>query len=225
MPLPRTLEPEVMDTIEEAVDYDNMDHSTVNRLFVDDLLELQQQAGVVSLGQVVDVGTGTALIPLELLSRDISVTSVLACDLSVEMLKLAAAHKQETSTAEPLLPVFCDARKMPIADNSADTVISNSIIHHIPDPLSVFREMKRVAGPGSLLFIRDLMRPESAETVEHFVTTYAGNENPHSQQMFRQSLHAALTVKEVQQMLLSCGLPTDWVSPTSDRHWTVVGVM
>jgi len=29
--IPRILEPEVMDTVEEAVDYDAMDHSTVNR--------------------------------------------------------------------------------------------------------------------------------------------------------------------------------------------------
>ena len=36
--LPRTLEPEVMDTAEEAADYDAMDHSEVNRVFVDDLL-------------------------------------------------------------------------------------------------------------------------------------------------------------------------------------------
>ena len=36
--LPRTLEPEVMDTVEEAVDYDSMDHSAVNTLFVEELL-------------------------------------------------------------------------------------------------------------------------------------------------------------------------------------------
>lgn len=28
----------MMDTLEDAADYDAMDHSTVNRLFVDDLL-------------------------------------------------------------------------------------------------------------------------------------------------------------------------------------------
>src|SRR5438067_170240 len=39
MPLERILEPEVMDSHEEASDYDAMDHSEVNRRFVDDLLE------------------------------------------------------------------------------------------------------------------------------------------------------------------------------------------
>ena len=41
----RILEPEVMDTREEAEAYDTMDHSSVNRLFVDDLLELLHDDG------------------------------------------------------------------------------------------------------------------------------------------------------------------------------------
>ena len=36
--LKRVLEPEVMDTPEEAIAYDEMDHSEVNRRFVADLL-------------------------------------------------------------------------------------------------------------------------------------------------------------------------------------------
>jgi hypothetical protein len=36
--LDRILEPEFMDTAEEARDYDSMDHAEVNRRFVDDLL-------------------------------------------------------------------------------------------------------------------------------------------------------------------------------------------
>jgi len=225
MPLARTLEPEVMDTVEEAVDYDNMDHSGVNALFVDDLISLLVEKRGESFGRVVDVGAGTALIPLELLARDVSVTAILACDLSFEMLRLAAQHKRDESSSAPLLPVFCDAKRMPIADRSADAVISNSIIHHIPEPLTVFQEMKRVAAPNSLFFVRDLMRPESEERVEHFVRMYAGEENTHSQQMLRQSLHAALTVPEVQEMLNECGLPPEWVSATSDRHWTVRGIV
>ncbi len=63
--LPRTLEPEVMDTREEAVDYDSMNHSDVNRVFVDDLLAAANEAGFEELLateplQILDVGTGTA---------------------------------------------------------------------------------------------------------------------------------------------------------------------
>ena len=42
--IPRILEPEVMDSPLEAVDYNTMDHSQVNRVFVDDLLSALPRA-------------------------------------------------------------------------------------------------------------------------------------------------------------------------------------
>ena len=45
MPLERILEPEVMDSPEEATNYDSMDHREVNRRFVEDLLERVQGSG------------------------------------------------------------------------------------------------------------------------------------------------------------------------------------
>src|SRR5438046_2494869 len=80
--LSRVLEPEVMDTPEEARDYDAMDHSTVNRVFVADFLAVWG-----GLGRVLDVGTGTAQIPIEL-CRQNSSASVVAIDLAEEMLRV-----------------------------------------------------------------------------------------------------------------------------------------
>ena len=62
--LPRVLEPEVMDSAAEAHDYDAMDHAQVNRVFVADFLAVWD-----GRGQVLDVGTGTAQIPVELCRR------------------------------------------------------------------------------------------------------------------------------------------------------------
>ena len=45
--IPRVLEPELMDTALEAADYDAMDHTEVNRRFVDDLLAFWQPVPVV----------------------------------------------------------------------------------------------------------------------------------------------------------------------------------
>ena len=69
------------------------------------------------------------------------------------------------------------------------------------------------------------MRPVDEEQLEGFVKTYAGNESEYQQQLFRQSLHAALTVSEVAQIMTDCGLPADWVRATSDRHWTAAGIL
>src|SRR5215472_18529062 len=80
--LSRVLEPEVMDSAEEARDYDAMDHSTVNRVFATDFL-----AAWDGRGPLLDVGTGTAQIPLEL-CRQHPTAEVIAVDLAEHMLAL-----------------------------------------------------------------------------------------------------------------------------------------
>ena len=60
--IPRVLEPEVMDTPEEASDYDRMDHSEVNRRFASDFFSACPNP----TGVILDVGTGTAQIPIEM---------------------------------------------------------------------------------------------------------------------------------------------------------------
>lgn len=223
--LPRTLEPEVMDTVEEAVDYDSMDHSAVNTLFVEELLGVLRQSGLAEAAPLtaLDLGTGTALIPIELVRTSDQFASVLACDLSQQMLRLARKHIADTPLEDVILPVFCDAKQMPVAARSCRVIISNSIVHHIPQPADVFAEMRRVIADDGLLFVRDLMRPQTTDELEQIVLTYAAEENAHQQQMFRESLHAALTVDEVGDLLAAANFPRDWVTATSDRHWTIAG--
>ena len=81
--LPRVLEPEVMDSAEEATDYDAMDHAQVNRVFVADFLTFWRPSG-----RVLDVGTGTAQIPIELCLQAEGIT-VVAIDAAHHMLKVA----------------------------------------------------------------------------------------------------------------------------------------
>ena len=65
--IPRVLEPEAMETAEEVRQYDAMDHSAVNARFVQDFLAAH---GPCRGGDVLDVGTGTARIPIALASAD-----------------------------------------------------------------------------------------------------------------------------------------------------------
>ena len=55
MALERVLEPEVMDTQEEAVDYNAMDHSTVNEVFVNDLLAITGEPAPEILRDILDL--------------------------------------------------------------------------------------------------------------------------------------------------------------------------
>ncbi len=220
--LSRVLEPEVMDTAEEALDYDTMDHSFVNGLFADQFAQLLQNSTDRPAGRcrVLDVGTGTAQIPIEIVRRRPDV-DIVAVDLSREMLKLGQINLERAGVTAAIRLELVDAKQLPYASASYDAVISNSIIHHIPEPLHSLREMVRVLRPGGALFVRDLMRPTDQATLECLVEQHAAGANPHQRRLFADSLRAALTVDEVAHLLQQVGLPSSWVTATSDRHWTI----
>lgn len=98
--------------------------------------------------------------------------------------------------------------------------MSNSIVHHIPEPKLVFSEMIRVAAPQATLFVRDLLRPANRAALDKLVQTYAGSDNDHQRKMFAESLHAALTLDEVRALVAVHGFGPETVQQTSDRHWT-----
>jgi ubiquinone/menaquinone biosynthesis C-methylase UbiE len=229
--LERILEPEVMDSVEEAIDYDSMDHSTVNRLFVDEMVAAAKSLGFDDLEdleqespRILDVGTGTALIPIEYGQRNLN-GDIWACDLAVEMLRLAETNIRNVGLNGRIILIHTDAKGLEFEDAEFDCVMSNSIIHHIPEPINCLREMVRMLRPGGFLFVRDLSRPSSNAEVEHIVSTYAGDENERQQQLFRQSLQAALTVEEMQEMASEFNLPPECVQQTSDRHWTLACIV
>jgi ubiquinone/menaquinone biosynthesis C-methylase UbiE len=214
MALPRQLEPEVMDTPEEAIAYDDMDHQAVNRAFVSDLLEFQPVAD-----EVLDLGTGTARIPIELCRRDDAVR-VVAVDLSLSMLDIARLNLEIAGLVDRILLVHNDSKRLDFPDGRFQYVISNSLLHHLPEPMAALRESVRVTADQGHLFVRDLMRPESGAEVDRLVSRYAGEESERARQLFRESLHAALTLDEIRQMVAQLGFAPETARATSDRHWT-----
>jgi ubiquinone/menaquinone biosynthesis C-methylase UbiE len=214
MALHRVLETEVMDTLEEARDYDAMDHDGVNRAFVIDML-IAGEAGF----DVLDLGTGTAQIPLEL-CRQHADCRVKGVDLSMHMLDLARINIEQAGFTQRISVERVDAKRLPFDEGSFHAVMSNSIVHHIPDPMVVLAEAVRVTLTGGLLFFRDLMRPQSRKEVAGFVRLYAGKENPRQRKMFQESLCAALSLVEIRMLVGSLGFAPETVQASSDRHWT-----
>jgi ubiquinone/menaquinone biosynthesis C-methylase UbiE len=222
MPIPRILEPEVMDSPQDAEDYDRMDHSAVNGVFVEDLLAAMRESGAGSResgADVLDLGTGTALIPIELCRRDAD-CRVMAVDAATSMLDLARYNLESAGLTRRIQLAHVDAKRLPYQDGLFDVVMSNSILHHIPEPLAVLREAVRVTRPGGLLFFRDLLRPDTEDQLAVLVATYAADCNDHQRQLFADSLHAALSLNEIRDLVSQLGFVTESVQQTSDRHWT-----
>jgi ubiquinone/menaquinone biosynthesis C-methylase UbiE len=221
--LQRILETEAMDTAAEAADYDSMDHREVNRVFVADLLAARGGAAFAEgEGWILDLGTGTAQIPIELCRRHPQ-ANVLAIDAARHMLALARKNVERAGLTDRIRLERADAKRLSYADGAFATVVSNSIVHHVPEPGQVLAEAWRVLAPGGLIFIRDLFRPDDAAAVRRLVETYAAGANEQQQQMLADSLRAALTVEEVRQIVTPLGVPPESVRATSDRHWTWAG--
>ena len=213
--LARTLEPEAMDSADEARAYDEMDHRDVNRRFVDDARAANPDAR-----RVLDLGAGTGLIPIELCARDAAVR-VTAVDLAPAMLRRAAENVARAGVTDRVALVLCDVGALPYGPADHDLVTSNSLVHHVPDARVMFRALAKAAGDGGAVFVRDLCRPEQGHEVDALVERYAAGESALARSLFHASLHAALTVDEVRDAAEAAGLRGATVAKTSDRHWTL----
>ncbi len=227
MSLPRTLEPEVMDSAEEASDYDSMDHAEVNGRFCADLLAVAPD-----VRRVLDMGTGTALIPIELCRRAPDVT-LDAIDLATHMLHLARRNVARAGLSARIALGRRDAKATGWPSRTFDAVVSNSIVHHVAAPRAILEEMWRLVRPGGRLFVRDLTRPPSEERVAELVGRYAPSPDglpaeravfERQRDLFAASLRAALTTDEVRELVATLGIRADDVRATGDRHWTLSSV-
>lgn len=214
MTLSRVLELEAMDTLEEALAYDAIDHTEVNRQFVGDLLDRLPGSG-----PVLDLGTGTARIPIEL-CREEPEAEVVAIDLARAMLQVASDNVRDSGLDGRITLERADAKRLPYADGSFPVVISNSLVHHAAVPDLVLREAWRVLAEGGLIFMRDLARPHDELALGHLLEIYADRASEPQRRMFADSLRAALTVEELQARIERLGVPCETARPSSDRHWT-----
>lgn len=210
----RVLEPEVMDTWEESVAYDAMDFTEVNAAFARRAVELGPEAGC-----VLDAGTGPARIPI-LMAKMRPQWQIVGIDLSHNMLKVGRQHLAREQLGDRVTLEVVDAKQMPYGTGQFDCVVSNSIVHHLPDPMPFFRELKRVLKPNGGIFLRDLLRPADKATVDRLVAEIGSEYDAHQTQLFRDSLYASFAVEEVRQMLAAAGIEGVEVYQSSDRHWS-----
>ncbi|HSQ62097.1 MAG TPA: methyltransferase domain-containing protein [Polyangiaceae bacterium] len=212
----RVLEPEVMDTAQDAEEYDAMDFAEPNGRFAEDALALVRS---VPAAEVLDIGTGTADIPLRMLQLDARVR-IVGVDLAREMLRLATKKVAAAGFADRCRLELVDAKALPFEPGTFDLVMSNSIAHHIPEPLALFEQVARVVKKGGAIIVRDLIRPASTDEARAIVERVSPHDTTRQKQLFFDSLCAALTLDEVADLVRRAGLSGLRIARVSDRHWT-----
>lgn len=217
----RIPEPELMDDSEHALAYGRADFEEPHSNFIK--LLKQHYNLPHGINTVLDMGCGTGDITFRV-GRAFPDSVIDAVDGSAAMLFYANEElikKPEFEGRIHFLP--CRIQEF-TPDKSYDLIVSNSLLHHIPDPADFWRAVKRLSTAGTRVFIMDLIRPGTAEEARRLVETYSPDEPEILKRDFYNSLLAAFEAGEVKRQLEEAGLGGFEVARASDRHLIVYGV-
>ena len=132
-------------------------------------------AGLVHVGtrdRVLDVGTGTGLLPFSLARGAQPPASILGIDISAGMIETARRRLRDELGDDPHVRFErMDAEQLQLPDASFDVVLSGFALTHVPRPELAMREIFRVLTAGGRLGIALGSRPPagSAAQLRHAV--------------------------------------------------------
>lgn len=140
------------------------------------------------------------------------------------MIELARKAVANAGLEQRVTPLQGYIPGLPLAERSFDAILSKDLLHHLPDPMVLWSETRRLGRSGAAIYVMDLMRPESPQAARNVVETVAPNELPILKADFYASLCAAFTFDEARAQVKRSGLPLE-VAQVSDRHMVIKGVL
>ena len=190
-----------MDITEEVESYDLLSKKylgMVEKFFVRRLRKLLAYRKLEKEAVILDVGTGTANIPIRFVSQ-IPSANFVAMDLSLKMLRKARLNTDDQGLADRIFFVCADAEQLPFKEETFDLVFSHSSIHHLASPIQAISEIIRVTRNGCRFIIRDLRRPPWC-LLELYVQIFGFCYDNLMKKMYRESLRAGFTYKEMKDL-------------------------
>ena len=216
----RILEPELMDDPTQADAYAAMDFSAENQGFVERFREYFPDF---SQGTVLDIGCGPADIPIRFAKR-YPACQILGVDASAPMIQLGEQAVKQAGLADRVT-LRCERYEEVAGARIVDAVMSNSLLHHLPNPLQFWQKLRQLVRPGAPVLVMDLLRPESPEAAQAIVDRYAAGAPDILRRDFYNSLLAAFTEDEVTTQLARMNLTRLLLDVPDDRHWVVGGIV
>jgi ubiquinone/menaquinone biosynthesis C-methylase UbiE len=213
----RILEPEIMSDEQQALAYARADFSTSNQWYVDHLVADCPDR----LGDVLDIGCGPGDVMLRLAAARPSVR-ITAIDGSEAMIALARRAVQSAALKARMTLLQACIPGLPLPEHSFDAILSKDLLHHLPDPMVLWSEARRLGCPGAAIYVMDLLRPASPQAAHDIVEAVAADALPVLKQDFYASLCAAFTLQEAKAQVTESGLPLQ-VLQVSDRHMVIRG--
>ncbi len=221
--LERQPEPELMDSRQQVQAYADADFSDANQRFIELVLA---QGEFPPGGAAVDLGCGPADLTLAMAAR-LPGWRLTGLDAGPNMLSVARQNREQASASvqQRVQFVLGHLPEHGLQAPDFDLLFSNSLLHHLPDPMSLWQALPTLGRSGARVVVMDLFRPQSHSQLDGLVSEYAADEPEILQIDFANSLHAAWTVDEVREQLKGSGLEHFQVSAISDRHLAVTGVL
>ncbi|HBH60687.1 MAG TPA: SAM-dependent methyltransferase [Nitrospiraceae bacterium] len=215
----RIPEHDLMDNAEQARAYAETDFSEAHNAFVSHFISRFPDFRE---GNVLDLGCGTADVIIRF-AEAFPKTHITGIDGAQAMLDLGLHDIEKRGYGGQIRLQKCLLPGHPFQSMCFDAVISNSLLHHLNNPLILWDTIKDCARQGTPIFVMDLMRPYSVEKAEDLVNLYAGDASPILKKDFYNSLLAAYRTDEIIEQVKTAGLDYLTVEVASDRHLLVWG--
>jgi ubiquinone/menaquinone biosynthesis C-methylase UbiE len=215
----RIPEHDLMDTVEQAEAYADTDFSEPHDAFV---AYFAERFPGFSGGEVIDLGCGTADVIIRF-AHAFPDTHITGVDGARTMLNVALRDIESNSLTERIRLHKCLMPDNDLQKKQYDAVISNSLLHHLNDPLVIWQAVKHCAKKDAPVFVMDLFRPESTEQTEELVRKHAADAPQSLKKDFYNSLLAAYNRDEIAGQLKKADLGHLTVETISDRHVIIWG--
>lgn len=214
----RIPEPELMEDREQARAYALADFSEPHDAFV---RHFQRRFPDFAHGRVLDLGCGAADVTIRF-AHAYPQATLEGVDGAEAMLQLGAEAVARAGVGSRIV---LRSLHLPAAalNGGYDAVISNSLLHHLAEPATLWEAVARAAAPGAPVLVMDLLRPNSRDAALGLVRLHAGDAAPVLARDLFNSLLAAYRPDEVTRQLRAAGLTHLEVEVVSDRHWLVWG--